>query len=179
MNPVRSRLGQRRTGAAPRTAAHGRGVEKYFPIREGALQRVMGHVRAVDGVSFDIRRGETAGFVGESGCGKTTLGRCVAGFTEPTGGAIYFRLSEGTQRRLTACWRCQERAEQRSGGEGSWRTRSARPEARISSARRGEISRRNCQFVFQDSFTHSIRAIWCSTSSVGPSASTARHPDPS
>ena len=61
-----------------------RDVKKHYPIRDGALQRVVGSVRAVDGVSFDIRRGETVGLVGESGCGKTTLGRVISGLSDPT-----------------------------------------------------------------------------------------------
>ena len=69
-------------------------VEKHFPIKDGVLQKVVGHVKAVDGVSLEIRRGETLGLVGESGCGKTTLGRCISGITAPTGGGIYFRLSD-------------------------------------------------------------------------------------
>ena len=67
-----------------------RSLKKHFPIREGILQRVRSHVRAVDGVSFAIDRGRTLGLVGESGCGKTTCGRCVTGIHEPTGGAIEF-----------------------------------------------------------------------------------------
>lgn len=61
-------------------------LKKHFPIKKGVMQRVTGHVRAVDGVSFTIRRGETFGLVGESGCGKTTVGRTLLRLTEPTGG---------------------------------------------------------------------------------------------
>ena len=54
-------------------------IKKFFPIKEGVFQTVVGHVHAVDDVSFDISAGETLALVGESGCGKTTTGRCVAG----------------------------------------------------------------------------------------------------
>ncbi len=129
-----------------------RGVEKYFPVREGVFQQVVGHVRAVDGVSFEIPRGQTVGLVGESGCGKTTLGRCIAGLTDTTGGGIYFRLSAADREYLDevsaipAAERTQEQQDQVGRIErdhnidllkgNPWRT-----------------YRRNCQFVFQDAFS--------------------------
>ena len=63
---------------------------KYFPVRAGLLQRVVNQVKAVDDVSFFVRRGETLGLVGESGCGKTTVGRTMLRLIEPTGGAVKF-----------------------------------------------------------------------------------------
>ncbi|MEW6226868.1 MAG: oligopeptide/dipeptide ABC transporter ATP-binding protein [Bacillota bacterium] len=68
-----------------------RGLKKHFPILGGVLRRPVGWVKAVDGVSFFIRKGETLGLVGESGCGKTTTGMCVLHLVEPTDGEI--RLS--------------------------------------------------------------------------------------
>jgi peptide/nickel transport system ATP-binding protein len=70
------------------------GLQKFFPIRKGLLRRVVGQVRAVDGVSFQIRKGETLALVGESGCGKTTVSRCVVRALQPSAGAIRFRLSD-------------------------------------------------------------------------------------
>ena len=61
---------------------------KYFPVREGLLQRVKDYVRAVDDVSFVVREGETLGMVGESGCGKTTIGRTMLRLIEPTSGSV-------------------------------------------------------------------------------------------
>ncbi len=65
-------------------------LKKYFPVRSGVLQRVNAWVKAVDGVSFQIREGETFGLVGESGCGKTTVGRTVLRLIEPTEGRVVF-----------------------------------------------------------------------------------------
>ncbi|MCS5569827.1 MAG: ATP-binding cassette domain-containing protein [Pseudomonadales bacterium] len=76
----------------------------YFPVTEGAIiSRVVAEVKAVDGVSFFIRRGETLGLVGESGCGKTTTGRCIIRLENPTDGKIVFHgqdLTELSQKQL-------------------------------------------------------------------------------
>jgi len=65
-------------------------LKKHFPIQRGFLRVTVGHIKAVDGVSLTIKEGETLGLVGESGCGKTTLGRCIVRLYEPTEGRIVF-----------------------------------------------------------------------------------------
>jgi len=65
-------------------------LEVHFPVRRGLLSRVVDHVRAVDGISFRVYRGQTLGLVGESGCGKTTIGRAILRLVEPTGGTVLF-----------------------------------------------------------------------------------------
>ncbi len=67
------------------------GLKKYFPIRRGFFQKVVGWVKAVDGVDFDIAEGKTLGLVGESGCGKTTIGRAVLRLIEPDSGQITYK----------------------------------------------------------------------------------------
>ncbi len=81
-------------------------LRTYFPIRTGIRQRVTGYVKAVDDVSFEIRQGETLGLVGESGCGKTTVGRTILRLVRATGGRVLYKgrnlfaLSSSRMRRL-------------------------------------------------------------------------------
>jgi oligopeptide/dipeptide ABC transporter ATP-binding protein len=91
---------KRAAGAASATPAHGgapvlevRNLKKHFPVKKGLLRKTVGHVYAVDGVNFAIGRGETVGLVGESGCGKSTVGRTLLRLIEPTDGQI---LVDGT-----------------------------------------------------------------------------------
>ncbi len=69
-------------------------LKKYFPIEKGFWRKLVGYIKAVDDVSFYIRQGEIMGLVGESGCGKTTLGRCILRAIEPTEGDILFRTED-------------------------------------------------------------------------------------
>ena len=78
-----------------------RNLKKHFPIRRGLLRRTVGHVRAIDDVSFTILSGETLALVGESGCGKTTTGRCIIRLIEPTSGEITYRDDDGNTSSVT------------------------------------------------------------------------------
>ena len=152
MTSLRAQPGTTEVSTADRSVISLRGVEKHFPIKEGTLQRVVGHVKAVDGLSFDVRPGETVGLVGESGCGKTTLGRCISGLTQVTGGRIYFRLSDADAARLDAI---------EATPEGERTREQVRELQRIDddhridhlSGKAWRTYRRNCQVVFQDSFS--------------------------
>ncbi len=81
-----------------------RNVRKYFPIRGGLLSSHIGDVRAVDGVSFDVYEGETVGLVGESGCGKTTVGRLVLRLIDPSAGHTYYRPPGPVAERLDSIY---------------------------------------------------------------------------
>lgn len=74
---------------------------QYFPVHKGLFKRKIGDVKAVDNVTLEIRKGETLGIVGESGCGKTTMGRCVVRLNKPTGGTIRVRGNDGQMRDIS------------------------------------------------------------------------------
>lgn len=76
-------------------------LKKYFPINRGVFRRVVGYVKAVDRVDLFIRQGETLGLVGESGCGKTTLGRSILRLIEPTDGEVWFKTDKGKKLDIT------------------------------------------------------------------------------
>ncbi len=79
------------SGAASDRLLEVEGLRKYFPIRRGLLQKTVGHVKAVDDVTFFLNRGETLSLVGESGCGKTTTARCILRAIKPTAGRVVLR----------------------------------------------------------------------------------------
>ena len=77
----------------------------YFPVTRGCFRRKVADVKAVDGVTFKIKKGETLGLVGESGCGKTTVGRCVIRLYQPTSGQLLFEgqdISTAPERKIRA-----------------------------------------------------------------------------
>jgi peptide/nickel transport system ATP-binding protein len=88
-----------------------RDLEKHYPVRSGLLRRVSGHVEAVDGVSFDVREGETFGLVGESGCGKSTTATSLLRLEEATGGEVYFDGEDITEYDSAAEKRFRRRAQ--------------------------------------------------------------------
>jgi peptide/nickel transport system ATP-binding protein len=90
-DPERFRAAPARTGEEPPVELEVRDLRVHFPVRKGILQRTVGWVKAVDGVSFTVRRGRTLGLVGESGCGKTTTGRAILRLVRPTAGTVSFR----------------------------------------------------------------------------------------
>ena len=126
-----------------------RNVKKHFPIKEGVFQNVVGQVHAVDGVSFDIGAGETVGLVGESGCGKTTIGRCVSGLEPLTDGDIFFDL---TQEKLVAL---EDFEKHQSEIKNKHLIDEIQSTSNISKIEGDDFYnyRRNCQMVFQDSFS--------------------------
>ncbi len=73
-------------------------IKKYYPVTEGFFKRVTGQVKAVDDVSLYVKRGETLGIVGESGCGKTTLGKCIVRLQKPSSGEMRYRFPDGRMR---------------------------------------------------------------------------------
>ncbi len=84
------------TGVPDEVLLEVRNLKKHFPIQRGVFRRTVGYVRAVDGVDFQLRQGETLGLVGESGCGKTTTGRVILRAIEATDGQVLFRRSDGS-----------------------------------------------------------------------------------
>lgn len=82
----------------PKILLEVRDLKKHFPVYKGLFKKVVGHVKAVDGISFIVNEGETLGLVGESGCGKTTVGRMIMGAYRPTSGHIWFQPPNGEPR---------------------------------------------------------------------------------
>jgi oligopeptide/dipeptide ABC transporter ATP-binding protein len=126
-------------------------VKVHYPVKEGVLQRVTGQVRAVDGVNLSIPRGQTLGLVGESGCGKTTLGRVIAGLVSPTDGDIWVDVN-ATQHNEIERIRGIAPKERTAADQAAWKNLEVNHRLGSMSREKQSSYRRNCQVVFQDAF---------------------------
>ncbi len=123
------------------------GLRKHFPVKGGLLQRTIAKVRAVDDVTFEIKRGETLALVGESGCGKTTMGRLLLHLIEPTEGDVLFNVPSAEVQRVLDARR------HKGGSDGPSEAILAKYSLTRLGRRRMVPYRRHMQPVFQDPFT--------------------------
>lgn len=128
------------------TLIHLKGLKKYYPILGGILKRKVADVKAVDGVNFSIRRGECFGLVGESGCGKTTLGKTIIRLFKPNDGSIYFNTPDDVLEEVDKLERTNPR---------SPRLKKIRKQYDLSTRRGARLRqlRRKMQIVYQDPTT--------------------------
>ncbi len=132
-----------------------RDMKKYFPIRGGLFKKSIGSVKAVDGVTLPIRKGETIGLVGESGCGKTTAGRCMLQLTPPTGGHIYYKMPGDVRDRMIQLEREMNGKEITGSGdlERELNDIQAKYALDLKDTESMRMLRREMQIVFQDPFS--------------------------
>ena len=123
-----------------------RGLKKYFPIVGGVLRRPVGMVKAVDGVSLTIKRGQWLGLVGESGCGKTTLAKTVVRLLKPTGGHIYLDVPDEVKTEI-------EELESLGSNSGKLTSLLKENDLATFSGSSVRLFRRRAQLVHQDPFT--------------------------
>ena len=123
-----------------------RDLQVHFPILKGILRRPAGAVRAVDGINLTIRRGQWMGLVGESGCGKTTLGKAIVRLLKPTSGHIYFDIADGTKEEIHSL-------EESAADTGRLQALRHKYDLAMYTGRQLKVIRKRVQLVHQDPYT--------------------------